>query len=59
MCLSIEWELYTCRDSNPEQLRKIHQRIGTPAGIEPTPHRVKCHKILMVTINIFHQVHSM
>ncbi len=25
MCLSIEWELYTCRNSNREQLRKIHQ----------------------------------
>ncbi len=25
MCLSIEWKLYTCRNSNREQLRKIHQ----------------------------------
>ena len=24
MCLSIEWKLYTCRNSNREQLRKIH-----------------------------------
>ena len=25
MCLSIEWKLYTSRNSNREQLRKIHQ----------------------------------
>ncbi len=25
MCLSIEWKLYTCRNSDREQLRKIHQ----------------------------------
>ena len=24
-CLNIEWKLYTCRNSNREQLRKIHQ----------------------------------
>ncbi len=27
MCLSIEWKLYTCRNSNREQLRKIHQLL--------------------------------
>ncbi len=25
MCLSIEWKLYTCRNSNREQLREIRQ----------------------------------
>ncbi len=25
MCLSIKWKLCTCRNSNREQLRKIHQ----------------------------------
>ncbi len=25
MCLSIEWKLYTCRNSKREQLRKNHQ----------------------------------
>ena len=25
MCLSIEWKLFTSRNSNREQLRKIHQ----------------------------------
>ena len=37
MCLSIEWKLYTSRNSNREQLRKIHQLLGPPAGIEPIP----------------------
>ena len=27
MCLSIEWKLYTCRNSNQEQLRKIYHLI--------------------------------
>ena len=27
VCLSIEWKLYTCRNSNREQLRKIHQLL--------------------------------
>ncbi len=33
--------IYTCRNSNREQLRKIHQYIP-PAGIEPTPVRCRC-----------------
>ena len=34
MCLSIEWKLYTCRNSNREQLRKcIRTGVGSiPAG---------------------------
>ncbi len=28
MCLSIEWKLYTCRNSNREQLRKIPLSYG-------------------------------
>ena len=30
MCL--EWKLYTCRNSNREQLRKIHGVGSIPAG---------------------------
>ena len=39
MCLSIEWKLYTSRNSNREQLRKNHQLESPRAGIEPTPVR--------------------
>ncbi len=42
MCLGIEYKLYTWRNSNRKQLRKIHQTIGPPAGIEPTPMRCRC-----------------
>ena len=27
MCLSIEWKLYTCRNSNREQLRKTFSQL--------------------------------
>ncbi len=37
ICLRFEWKLYTSRNSNREQLRKIHQLQGPLAGIEPTP----------------------
>ncbi len=30
-CLSVKWKLYTCRNSNREHVRKIHQIYGPPA----------------------------
>ena len=45
MCLSIEWKLYTCRNSNRETVEKNSSTIGPPAGIErfePMPVRCQC-----------------
>ncbi len=39
ICLSIEWKLYTCQNYT-------HVRHINPS--ENSPHRVKCHKIVMI-----------